>query len=121
MKKFCRISLFFLISVVLNSCVLMDTTSLDKKDLSKVVLQQSDIPEEFSNMAIFTDKDIEMFFPHETEDKVDAYYGVSYLYPHDGLNYIYSVIAVYDDETSASSVYNKVIQQVNPKLYMLKD
>jgi hypothetical protein len=102
-------------------CSLVGLGSKRKMDLSKVVLQQDEVPAEFSNPSVFGDQAIGQFFPLGEDDAIDNYYGVSYLYPKDGINLIYSVVAVFDDEESASDVYKNVTGQVNSQLHHQKN
>jgi hypothetical protein len=122
MKRFVRLSLFAAMMLFLSGCMMVsESAALSKKDLSKVVLQEAEVPEEFRNMSIFNQQDAEMFFQRGEEDVITAYAGASYLNPQGGLNYIYSVVVVYDDETSAADVYYNVIDQVNAKMHLESD
>ena len=97
------------------------STSLAKKDLSKVVLQPDEVPETFANQSVFAEDEADRIFLHGDDDKIDSFYGVSYLNPKDGLNQIYSVVVVFDDVDSAGSVYANTSGQVNSQLHLLKD
>ncbi|MRS04266.1 hypothetical protein EG832_13775 [bacterium] len=123
MKKTRRIVVLLCISIVLMGCFAIGggSTSLAKKDLSKVVLQLTDVPKAFSNPSVLGKETIESFYLRGDQDKIDAYAGVSYLNPEGGINLIYSVVVVFDDIESAESVYTGVASQVNSSLQMLKD
>ena len=118
-----RVVILLTIAVLLMGCFAFGgaSTSLAKKDLSKVVLQPDDVPETFGNQSIFAEDEADRIFLHGDDDKVESFYGVSYLYPKDGLNLIYSVVVVFDDVESASSVYANTSGQVNSQLHLLKD
>jgi len=122
-NKTSRIAILVCISIFLLGCLTAGggSRSLSKKDLDKVVLQYEDVPENFSNLSVIGEEGIEMFFPRTSEDKIDAYAGVSYLNPKDGINLIYSVVVVFDDVVSAESVYASVAGQVNSVLNLLTD
>lgn len=123
MNKPVRLVIVLAISVLLMGCFAIGgaSKSLAKKDLDKVVLQLHEVPETFSNPSIYGEDGIKMFFPLGDGDKIDAFAGVSYLNPQNGINMIYSVVVVFDDVESAQSVYASVAGQVNSSLHLLKD
>jgi hypothetical protein len=123
MNKIARLVILLLISAVVMSCVSLGggSASLAKKDLSKVVLQPDEVPATFGNQSIFAEDEADRIFMHGDDDKVESFYGVSYLYPKDGLNLIYSAVVVFDDVESASSVYANTSGQVNSQLHLLQD
>lgn len=116
MKVLVRTILILAAGWLAAGCLLAGDGFSSKRDLSEVVLQQEDVPAEFSNLSVFGDEGIKMFFPLGEDDAIENYYGVSYLYPKDGLNYIYSIVVEFDDEDSAKSVYANVTGQVNSKI-----
>lgn len=123
MSKIARPVILLAVSILLMGCFAIGgaSQSLAKKDLSKVVLQLDEVPEAFSNPSIYGEEGIKMFFPLSDGDKIDAFSGVSYLNPQNGINMIYSVVVVLDDVESAQSVYANVSGQVNTQLHLLKD
>lgn len=122
MKKHIYLSLLVAVMLFLSGCLPeADGLTLAKKDLSKAILQEADVPEEFRNMSIFSQQNAEMFFPRGEEDKIAGFAGASYLNPQGGLNYIYTVIIVFDDETSARNVYTNTTKQVNERMRLASE
>jgi hypothetical protein len=102
-------------------CMLSEFASSGNPDLSKVVLQPDEVPVEFDNQAVYGEEGIQQFFPLGADDSIKDFYGVSYLYPKDGINMIFSVVVVLDDEESAKSVYKNVTSQVKSQLHLQKN